>query len=111
MHEALQDKPDNVLVHCRAGKSRSVSAIIAYLIWARRMTWFNALGVLYNARSLINPQFTEQLRLWEGLRCRLIDEDGKRSAEYARFVREKGLVRMGGCPEPDLNALRDTPRP
>lgn len=44
----------NVLVHCMAGVSRSVSFVIAYLIKYRGMTFDDGLALLKNRRSIVS---------------------------------------------------------
>mmetsp|Transcript_32006 Transcript_32006/g.44636 ORF Transcript_32006/g.44636 Transcript_32006/m.44636 type:complete len:263 (-) Transcript_32006:168-956(-) len=56
-----------VLIHCKAGMSRSPSIAIAYLIAHKNMTCEEALSHVKACRSIvkINPSFLEQLREWE----------------------------------------------
>lgn len=38
------ENADKVLVHCAAGKSRSVSMVIAYLMKTKKLSYFSALN-------------------------------------------------------------------
>ena len=53
-----------VLVHCRAGKSRSASIVIAYLMKSRGMCFDDAYNFVSEKRSAIDPcwQFMTDLR-------------------------------------------------
>lgn len=53
-----------VLVHCFAGISRSTSAILAYLIKYKKMTYTAAFEMVQKVRPIIkpNPGFIQQLR-------------------------------------------------
>lgn len=55
--------PTNVLVHCKAGVSRSVSICIAYLMWKHKMNFTKALELMVqcNPRSKPNKGFRSQL--------------------------------------------------
>jgi dual specificity phosphatase 12 len=57
----------HILVHCAAGRSRSVSAVIAYLIKSRAWTFEAALKHVQERRSVANPNtgFQHQLRLYD----------------------------------------------
>lgn len=60
---SLISKGNNVLVHCRAGVSRSASVVIAYLIRYYGMTPRDAYSYVKNRRPIINPNpgFIRQL--------------------------------------------------
>lgn len=55
---------DNILIHCSAGISRSVSIVIAYLIKYKNMTVDQALNFIREKRSIANPNigFISQLK-------------------------------------------------
>eukprot|EP00116_Pleurobrachia_bachei_P015241 sb/3475503/ len=63
--EGLKNGP--VLVHCAAGFSRSVSAVIAYMIPTFGITFEKSLAVIQQRRPQAGPNlgFREQLRKWE----------------------------------------------
>ncbi|CAD8122469.1 unnamed protein product [Paramecium sonneborni] len=62
IHSAIQKK-QNVLIHCFAGKSRSASFVIAYLIKYLQMTPLQALKLLQSKRTIAQPNmgFMKQL--------------------------------------------------
>lgn len=55
----------NVLVHCRAGASRSVSMIIYYLMKKNHISFSDALKIINNIRKLANPNNSFQKQLIE----------------------------------------------
>ena len=61
IHEALQSQTV-VLVHCRIGSSRSVAAVMAYLILKRHLTVAQALNLVQTKRGIAHPdKFLPQL--------------------------------------------------
>ena len=56
-----------VLVHCAAGFSRSVTAVIAYMIPTFGVTFEKSLAVIQQRRAQAGPNlgFRDQLRKWE----------------------------------------------
>jgi len=66
IHEILS-KGERVLVHCFAGKSRSTTIMISYLIKYHKMTVDQALKTIREKRSVAQPNmgFLKQLRLYE----------------------------------------------
>lgn len=60
-------KHDTVLVHCQAGRSRSASCVLAYLMAEHGYTFNQAYGVLKKSRDIISPNFAflGQLVEWE----------------------------------------------
>ncbi|KAH3744330.1 phosphatases II [Pelomyxa schiedti] len=62
---ALADKqtPNNVLVHCVWGMSRSCTVVVAYLMYAMCMDWLMALRCVQHCRPIAIPNvgFAEQL--------------------------------------------------
>ncbi len=68
IERALREKPTNkVLVHCFAGRSRSVAVILAYLIYKLRVPLSVALLHVKQFRASANPNsgFLNQLRAFE----------------------------------------------
>lgn len=69
IESALETK-NNILIHCMAGISRSVSVIIYYLIKKYRLTYQNSLDFLRSKRKICNPNpsFKFQLILFQNMR-------------------------------------------
>lgn len=44
-----------VLVHCRAGKSRSAAVVIGYLMWSRGIDYHTAYAIVCKARCIADP--------------------------------------------------------
>ncbi len=65
--------PGRVLVHCRAGISRSASVCIAYMIRYYNMSYVDARACVAAARPCIwpNPGFVHQLQLYEATYAKL----------------------------------------
>lgn len=113
IHQALTTG-GKTLVHCRAGVSRSASAVIAYLMWSRHWSFETALDRVKEVRSFVNPNagFRAQLRLWEALECELIDvRTGHEKQLYTAALRSYAWSRDACTAEPDLCALEEIERP
>ena len=61
--DALDSENGRILVHCRAGVSRSASAIISYLISERGLTYAEAFKVTKAQRPIIKPNSGFELQL------------------------------------------------
>jgi len=61
------NKEVNILIHCRQGKSRSVSFVIAYLMYHYKMNLITAYNHVKKIRNLIQPNihFMNQLINYE----------------------------------------------
>ena len=60
---------EKILVHCMAGASRSASIVIAYIMWAQKLSYQEALNFVENKRSSVFPNFgfRDQLKKFEKL--------------------------------------------
>ncbi|CAG2100478.1 unnamed protein product [Medioppia subpectinata] len=66
-----------ILVHCKAGVSRSATIVISYLMRAQRKTYKDAMDLVQSKRDIVGPNhgFRDQLRLYEWMGCRLNAND------------------------------------
>ncbi|XP_076335201.1 dual specificity protein phosphatase 22-like isoform X2 [Tachypleus tridentatus] len=67
----------NVLVHCLAGVSRSVTIAVAYVMSVTSLSYRDALKVIRGARSVANPNFGFQKQLSD-FEQRRVKEERKR---------------------------------
>ncbi|KAM3131534.1 hypothetical protein pb186bvf_016318 [Paramecium bursaria] len=65
--ESRMDKKQNILVHCMAGKSRSATIVLAYLIYSQKWSLQESLIYLKSVRPMVcpNPGFIRQLLQYE----------------------------------------------
>lgn len=54
-----------VLVHCRAGISRSAAVVVAYLMWTRCLDYSSAYEIVQKSRCIAAPCFPFIMRLHE----------------------------------------------
>jgi len=61
-------KNESVLVHCRAGVSRSATIVISYIMRTHNLSYKEALDLVVERRSVVspNPGFSNQLKDYEG---------------------------------------------
>ena len=61
--DSIIEKNEKILVHCVCGVSRSVSLVIAYLIYSKRISFKKALEIVKEKRDIANPNdgFVKQL--------------------------------------------------
>lgn len=113
-----QDAANGVLVHCAMGKSRSATAVIAYLLWRHPAKFGTgrekkeseeavqkALDLVREARSIAepNPGFMHQLALWWRMGCPAESDDVvEKSPTYQHWLYRKDVeesARIGRAPE------------
>ncbi|CAG2116645.1 unnamed protein product, partial [Medioppia subpectinata] len=72
-----------VLVHCRAGISRSATIVISYLMRELHKTFKESMAFVRTRRPIISPNegFQRQLSLYEWMGCRL-DANNRRFRQY-----------------------------
>ena len=63
------DGNEKVLVHCMAGKSRSATIVIAYIMWTQKKNFQDAMNLVSQKRPSIflNFGFRDQLKMFEKL--------------------------------------------
>ncbi|XP_034240194.1 dual specificity protein phosphatase 15-like [Thrips palmi] len=72
----------NVLIHCLAGMSRSVTVAVAYIMSVTSLTWKEALKVVRVGRAVANPNFGFQRQLQEFEAYRLGEERRRLKERY-----------------------------
>lgn len=74
IHGARLRRECNVLIHCLAGMSRSVTICIAYIMSVSHLNWCEALRVVRVGRKIANPNSGFQIQLQDFENGRLDDE-------------------------------------
>uniref|UniRef100_A0A182NPG0 Dual specificity protein phosphatase 22 n=1 Tax=Anopheles dirus TaxID=7168 RepID=A0A182NPG0_9DIPT len=67
-------KQGNVLIHCLAGMSRSVTVAVAYIMCVTPLSWKEALKVVRAGRSIANPNLGFQNQLQDFEAIKLLEE-------------------------------------
>lgn len=110
--------PGAVLVHCAMGKSRSVSAVVAYLLWKHphrfgradpKTTGYDAVmkAVMWvrQTRQIAEPNegFMKQLELWWEMGCPAGSDDAvEKDIKYQRWLYKREVddaARVGRAPD------------
>jgi protein-tyrosine phosphatase len=67
LHHHLRERQHSVLVHCRAGISRSATIVLAYLMQFHDLSLDEAITTVRSRRPIVQPNvgFMAQLRAWE----------------------------------------------
>lgn len=60
---AARLRDGNVLIHCLAGMSRSVTVAVAYIMSVTQLNWRESLKVVRSGRSVANPNHGFQVQL------------------------------------------------
>ncbi|KAK3949573.1 protein-tyrosine phosphatase-like protein [Pseudoneurospora amorphoporcata] len=113
-----RSQPGAVLVHCAMGKSRSVSAIVAYLLWkhphrfgrsdpstSARRAVTQAVNWVRQTRPIAEPNdgFMSQLELWWTMGCPTEHDDAvETSPVYQRWLYKREVedaTRIGRAPD------------
>lgn len=84
----------NVLVHCLAGVSRSVTVVVAYVMTVTELGWRDSLNAVRGARNCASPNFGFQRQLLEFQHENLMQERERLDAKFPR------------SPFPDLEECR-----
>lgn len=71
---AARLREGNVLIHCLAGMSRSVTVAVAYIMTATNLNWKDALKVVRAGRAVANPNVGFQTQLQDFEMYRLCEE-------------------------------------
>lgn len=74
---AARLRDGNVLIHCLAGMSRSVTVAVAYIMSVTQLSWKEALKVVRTGRSVANPNQGFQLQLQDFEENKLIEVSDK----------------------------------
>ncbi|XP_055619153.1 tyrosine-protein phosphatase vhp-1 isoform X2 [Toxorhynchites rutilus septentrionalis] len=77
---AARLKEGNVLIHCLAGMSRSVTVAVAYIMSVTPLSWKEALKVVRAGRAIANPNLGFQNQLQE-FECIKLPDERKRLKE------------------------------
>ncbi|XP_068086043.1 dual specificity protein phosphatase 22-like [Anabrus simplex] len=72
----------NVLIHCLAGMSRSVTVAVAYIMSVTSLNWKEALKVVRVGRAVANPNFGFQKQLQEYEQFKLQEERRRLKERY-----------------------------
>jgi atypical dual specificity phosphatase len=90
-----ENKYNNILIHCRVGKSRSASFILAYLMKYENMNLYESLNFLKNKRSIIQPNIyffenliTFEYNLYRKNSITIWKYMNKTENEYYNFIKE-----------------------
>ncbi|KAG8995332.1 hypothetical protein FRB94_009279 [Tulasnella sp. JGI-2019a] len=85
------DSGQGILVHCKAGISRSPSVVAAYLMFTRNVDVSTALSTIRGRRGFIYPNdsFMKQLELFHTATCSLLNGDkDTRASSLERAVED-----------------------
>nr|CAH7757625.1 unnamed protein product [Callosobruchus chinensis] len=77
---AARLREGNVLIHCLAGMSRSVTVAVAYIMSVTNLNWKEALKVVRAGRAVANPNIGFQKQL-EDFECTRLVEERRRLKE------------------------------
>lgn len=80
-------------MHCYRGVSRSVTAVMAYLIWAQHQSPVQAFHMISDRRPVAwpNREFLSQLNIWHMTKCHIVDGNGAENPACTGYYVEKQL--------------------
>ncbi|KAF2880532.1 hypothetical protein ILUMI_25645 [Ignelater luminosus] len=79
---AARLREGNVLIHCLAGMSRSVTVAVAYIMSATHLSWKEALKVVRAGRAVANPNMGFQKQLQDFEETRILEERRRLKERY-----------------------------
>ncbi|CAH1366993.1 unnamed protein product [Tenebrio molitor] len=79
---AARLREGNVLIHCLAGMSRSVTVTVAYIMSVTNLNWKEALKVVRAGRAVANPNLGFQKQLQDFEATRLVKERRRLKERY-----------------------------
>ncbi|XP_019878278.2 protein phosphatase Slingshot-like [Aethina tumida] len=79
---AARLRDGNVLIHCLAGMSRSVTVAVAYIMSVTNLNWKEALKVVRAGRAVANPNLGFQKQLQDFELTRLVEERRRLKERY-----------------------------
>jgi len=114
--ESREHPTDGILIHCRKGMSRSVTALMAYLMWRDWKDHKQALRYVRDIHHVAFPNkgFMDQLRLWGECHCDFSYGEGRDKFHEYLYGWERELVVADSdqLPRPDvMTDLRGVTRP
>ncbi|KAK9871426.1 hypothetical protein WA026_012803 [Henosepilachna vigintioctopunctata] len=80
----------NVLIHCLAGMSRSVTVAVAYIMTVTNLNWKESLKVVKAGRAVANPNLGFQKQLQEFETLRVAEERRRLKERYPSLALVKG---------------------
>lgn len=75
---AARLREGNVLIHCLAGMSRSVTVAVAYIMSVTQLSWRESLKVVRSGRSVANPNYGFQVQLQDFELYKLAEVSGNK---------------------------------
>jgi len=86
INNAIEQK-QNVLIHCMAGVSRSVSLVVYYLMKKYHLDYVTAIKLVRTKREIANPNdsFKHQLKKYENKRANFTEEDANHIISQVKY--------------------------
>lgn len=78
---------NNILIHCMAGISRSVSTLTYYLMKKYNIPYSQAIKYVKDRRSIVNPNdsFKLQLQGYQSKKENFVESDGKKVTDFFKY--------------------------